>query len=413
MNLLWLSNFRFSNNLSSGSGTWIEAMGRALSKDGRFKITNICLSETNRLLKVEIGAITQWELPIRRVCKDGMPPQWMVRAIQEIERICNPDLIHVWGTEVFWGLLTARGLLKAPALLEMQGLPGAMVPYVGGCLTHAEQHSCIGIKEWLKPRCSIFHIQESYKKWREIESEIIAGHRYIEYESNWVKSYVRASAKDARLFRNRMILRQEFLTAKAWQSDSSCFTVFSCCGIVPNKGMHTLIRAISILKQDFPRIRLILSGSVTSGLKTTGYQKFIARMIKELDLCEVVEFVGDLNAEQMVRNLQSAAVVVVPSMVESYSMSLAEAMAVGCPVVCSYAGAMPEVGGGSVRYFPVADACALAGEIWELLTDRAIAKTLGAQALVRSRAMHQIEPGVERQVEVYETIRRSLYEKSI
>lgn len=413
MKLLWLSNFCFSENSSSGSGTWIEAMGHALSSDRRFEITNICLSGTNRVIQKKVGLITQWELPIRKVGKDGMPPKWMIRAIQEIERTVSPDLIHIWGTEVFWGLLTARKLLKTPALLEMQGLPGAMVPYVGGCLTHEEQHACVRFKEWLKPISSIFHVQKRYDEWREIEAEIISGHQYIDYESDWVKAYIGSYATQAHLFRNRMILRKDFLEAVPWRSNSQDYTIFSCCGFSPNKGMHTLIRSVRVIRRIYPRVKLILSGTLTSGLKTSGYQKFIAKLIKDLNLKDVVMFVGDLNSKQMVERLQKSSVVVVPSFVESYSMSLAEAMAVGCPVVCSYAGAMPEVGGDAVRYFPIADFGALAGEIMRFIDDREMANAYGAKALIRSRKMHQIDAGIERQIEVYETIRRSLDEKDI
>jgi len=56
--------------------------------------------------------------------------------VEEIVKACEwfqPDLVHIWGIERFWGLLTARGYIRVPVLLEMQGdVEGLGKTFYGG-----------------------------------------------------------------------------------------------------------------------------------------------------------------------------------------------------------------------------------------------------------------------------------------
>jgi len=64
--------------------------------------------------------------------RDGLPSHKVVADILEVVDGFAPDLVHVWGTEAYWGLLTARGYIRTPALLEMQGLKGAIAKKLFG-----------------------------------------------------------------------------------------------------------------------------------------------------------------------------------------------------------------------------------------------------------------------------------------
>ena len=78
----------------------------------------------------------------------------------------SPDLIHVWGTEKFWGLLTARDFIRGNVLLEMQGLKRAIAKYYEGGLTIREQLACIGVKEIIKN--NVIPLQrKKYERWGE------------------------------------------------------------------------------------------------------------------------------------------------------------------------------------------------------------------------------------------------------
>ncbi|MGH9364103.1 MAG: glycosyltransferase family 4 protein [Thermoanaerobaculia bacterium] len=65
-----------------------------------------------------------------------------------------------------------------------------------------------------------------------------------------------------------------------------------------------------------------------------------------------------------------------PSRYEGFGLPVAEAMALGTPVLCSDGGALPEVAGGAARVFPAGDvdACRLAME--DILNDETLANAL-------------------------------------
>ncbi len=75
---------------------------------------------------------------------------------------------------------------------------------------------------------------------------------------------------------------------------------------------------------------------------------------------------------------RGAAALVMPSRSEGFGLPALEAMARGCPVVASRAGALPEVVGDAGVLVPPGDADALAAALDRLLTDDSLAATLAA-----------------------------------
>src|SRR5205823_8369390 len=75
---------------------------------------------------------------------------------------------------------------------------------------------------------------------------------------------------------------------------------------------------------------------------------------------------------------RGAAALAVPSRSEGFGLPALEAMARGCPVVASDAGALPEVVGDAGLLVKPGDADALAGALEDLLADDALATSLGA-----------------------------------
>lgn len=402
--IVWLSNFRFSNSASSGSGGWIESMGKGLVATGEYEICNITLGPSSSVSSLDACGIRQWIVPVKPTIKKPMyalPPRGIVEGINRVVDEVSPDLIHVWGTERFWGLLTARKILDYPALLEMQGVTSAMTPYMTGCLTKREIRSCFGLKEALRPWLSLEWQQRRFAESKVVEEEIIAGHRFIDYQSDWVKAYMTPYVSDARTFKTRMTLRADYLKSTPWRFQNANHVVFTSCGWAANKGLHVLVRACLMLKKKYPDIQLRIAGGIGKGLREGGYERWMRKEMQGR-----IDFValGALTALQMIKEMRSAAVFVNPSLVESYSLSLAEAMAVGCPCIASYAGAMPEVGGRACLYFPIADPGVLAQRIEHVFESGSGVADMAVLARAKSLADHSLHAAVERQKEIYEEV---------
>ena len=125
MKILWLCNCPLSDSDAGETGAWQGAMACGLLDSGAVELGIIATGPVKQFTRRDYRQVKQWLVPAGSpLGSDGLPSPSLVRAIVAAAGEFSPDLIHIWGTENFWGLLPARGLLKYPSLLEIQGLKG-------------------------------------------------------------------------------------------------------------------------------------------------------------------------------------------------------------------------------------------------------------------------------------------------
>ena len=116
----------------------------------------------------------------------------------------------------------------------------------------------------------------------------------------------------------------------------------------PLKGLSVLLRALARLRKKNPRISLLVIGK----LKPDGATE---QELQQLNLCDCVQFVSGISAEDMVKHYAASCIAVVPSLYEGFGLPAGEAMACGIPLVCSDGGALPEVVGNAARLVKAGD----------------------------------------------------------
>ena len=408
MRVLWLCNCPLSDVDAAGTGTWLAPMARGLLESGSVELGVIAFGPVNQFTRRDYLQVKQWivpgGLPLGR---DGLPPASVVKAILAAAKEFAPDVVHVWGTEYFWGLLTARGLLEWPAVLLIQGLKTQIAKVFFGDLTAAEQIRCIGIKELLTRRSPMHSGRRDFARWRAFEEEIIRGHQFVDAQSAWGASQVRAINPKARLFSVDLPLRQPFYDAAPWQPPSRPTVFSTAASPSPLKGLHVAVRALALLRRRVPDARLRIAGAhQQAGLRQGGYLRWINRMVQSLDLAGAVDWLGPLKAEQIVAELQYAAAVVIPTFIETYCVALAEALSVGTPVVVSYAGGTPSLGKDDVSclYFPPGDEAMCAYQLERVLTDEKLARQLSLEAHRIAKVRNDRHRIVEHQLSIYRQI---------
>lgn len=160
------------------------------------------------------------------------------------------------------------------------------------------------------------------------------------------------------------------------------------------KGLDVLVEALHKAAAVLPSIRCIIAGEGKERLRLEG-------MIRQRSLEQVVQLPGHL--QDAVSLMAAADVLVLPSLVESFGMTLVEAMSLGKAVVATSAGGPLEI----VEHektgllVPPSDAQALAHALVCLLKDRPLREAYGAEGYRRFLARYTAEQMAQATAAVY------------
>lgn len=408
MKIVWLSNIPLANSKMSSSGTWIYAMAEGLTRGDGIDITCISCNRTKEVVNYSVNKhLNQFIFPFndRYTIKPSksLVDQIVSTIIQEA-----PDIIHIWGTEMFWGSLPFERLQRrVPVLLDMQGFVKSVYDNFYGGLNWKERLSCIGLREFLFPRGSIQYRRKITRIKADRECRMLQKMDYVSAQSSWIYSVLMLSFGLSNVFTTKIILRPEFYIAPKWKKQGTNNVIFTTASPTqPLKGLLTLLKAYRLVSQKCPEVELHIAGENPVGRLSPGYTKLLKDFIHNNQLNDKVVFCGKLNTDNLIEELTNCSVYVNPSFVESYSLSLAEAMIIGVPCVASYVGAMPELGkdGESVLYFPKGDYVACADKILSYLLNDDLSKRISKQAIEESTRKHGQSDIVTCQIDIYNKI---------
>lgn len=131
--------------------------------------------------------------------------------------------------------------------------------------------------------------------------------------------------------------------------------------LVPEKGLHILLRAAAQMEGDW-RLRLVGGGSARDEFES---------LARTLGIGEKVAFIGQLSSTDLPDQYHKLDALVLPSLTrvnwkEQFGRVLVEAMASGVPVIGSDSGAIPGVVGDAGLIVPEGDVDALARALRDL-----------------------------------------------
>jgi len=406
MKILWFSNCVLSEQDTGATGTWLHAMAQGLNESGDVELANISDGMVKAPERTDFGKAAQWTIPPAKLSADGLPSRHIIREIVKIVDDFAPDLIHIWGTEAYWGLLKTRGFLHSPVVLGIQGLKGMIARVYDGGLNFREKLQCIGIKELIR-RSTIFQGKRRFARWGKFEREMIAGHRHIIVQSRWDDAQIKTINPKCHTIPYDYILRQPFYQAESWQYIDKPIIFCSAAYSSPFKGLHIAVKALKHLRNKYPDVELHIVGAHRlSGLRRDGYIAWVNRQIAKFGLTENVKWLGALSALQIVEELKNCAVVVQPSFVEGYSLVLAETMMLGIPAVVSYAAGLPTLAQdeATALFFPPGDDTMCAYQIERLFKDRTLAEKISCNARKTALTRNDRQKLIDRQIEIYREV---------
>ena len=110
----------------------------------------------------------------------------------------------------------------------------------------------------------------------------------------------------------------------------------------------------------------------------------LLNLIKETGLSKYVEFIIDPDSPKIAELYRNACLLLFPSLYEGFGWPPLEAMASGCPVVCSNTASLPEVVGDAALTCPPSDEAQMAVNCLSILRERALAEDLIQQGFVQA-----------------------------
>ena len=119
--------------------------------------------------------------------------------------------------------------------------------------------------------------------------------------------------------------------------DKFVYTSYGRAGI--SKGIEYLIEAVPLISRRIPNSKLLL----ILAFDPPHRYEYIIGLIEKLGLNGSIVLKNQLSREELVKHVAASDCVVVPSLTEGFGLIAAEAGAMNKPIVCSRAGALPEV----------------------------------------------------------------------
>ena len=261
----------------------------------------------------------------------------MNQTCLEIVRDFDPDVVHIHGTENPFGLIGPHS--GAPVVISLQGLLTVYERFFFRGMTSREIAGLALKRDFVLGRGDI------HGYWRCVnmavrEREIMRTNGAFMGRTKWDRDVLWAINPGATYYHCDEVLRPPFYEA-VWKPETAApRTVFCTSNTLTWKGAECLIEALGLLRgAGYADVRLRIAGIPPEG---PGNEFYAARARKH-GVMESIDWLGRLDAGQLVAELLSAALFAYPSHIDNSPNALCEALLVGIPTVASYVGGVPSL----------------------------------------------------------------------
>lgn len=255
----------------------------------------------------------------------------------EVIRKCNPDLIHIHGTEGSYANVLPY-VKNIPIVISIQGLiaPISEKYFAGLTFNQIKRH------ESLMLTISTLGIKRTYKEFckkAQRECNYLSHAKYIFGRTMFDKNVCMSINPNIQYRVVNEILRPEFYCHN-WLHEHSNNTnklrlITVSSPNAPYKGYETLLKTAKILK-DYSHINFTWD---LIGFRDNSKWLIITEKAMKIRHQDVnVRIIGNKTPDEMIDFFMNSDIFVAVSHIENSSNAICEAMLVGMPIIASYAG---------------------------------------------------------------------------
>jgi glycosyltransferase involved in cell wall biosynthesis len=172
----------------------------------------------------------------------------------------------------------------------------------------------------------------------------------------------------------------------------------------PRKNVTLLLRSFSIIKRQFPELKLIIIGDKPEDSR-------LEKICTQLGIEDSVYLLGRLPNEDTIKYYTQAKLSVLPSLQEGLGIAVLESMACGTPVVSTKCGGPEEIiiHGENGYLVENNNVKALANGVCKLLADDALRRKMGEKAREHILKHYSLEQIMPKFLEVYKEVYPHLF----
>lgn len=416
MNVLWMTNAPLGDACAAmgfaraQSGSWVDATRRQLlAAPGAPRLTIATQADIPALRTAEQDGVTYSCIPGGRAHRGARAPRGNVALWRQVVEAAHPDVIQIWGSEFTDALDLLDAAPGVPAVLYTQGVITAIAKYPNGGLPLAELRAAQPLP--YKP------VVEKYRRdaakmqaQAPFERELARRVDCIVTDNDWCAGLFGQIAPEVPMARHMLPMNAAF-QGEPWTPEGCVpHTIFCNAGRTPYKGLHMAVRALALVRAQYPDVKLRIPGAIGfAGLdhwRMPPYFRYLHRLAKELGVLDCLEFPGVLTSAQMAQEMRRAQVFIMPSAIENLSTTLREAMLVGTPSVSASVGCVPEYlhHGENGYLYRYEEYELLAHYVLRLLGDAALAARVSDAARRTIRAMYLREDSGAELLRIYRSV---------
>lgn len=398
MRVLWFTNTPVLGKVKLHSGIygggWMESLQEEFEKTNHIQL-GISFLWDEIIAPFEINNTRYFPLHSKT---SGNPfVRWMNRlmhkspdnsaVLDHMERIINefkPDLIHVWGTENPFGLISKK--TSVPVLVWIQGVISVCITKYHIAVTQKEFYKYSNKKGILKGY-GFSHEYYNFKNLRNQEYKVFSCNHFFAGRTLWDRRIKQILAPGAEYYHCDELLRKVFYNHLWEYNKTEEFTFVSVLSPQTFKGFETIIEiCLLLIKTNQMKFRWKIIGTNHNDEIITVLQRKYRIKYSKLN----IDFLGKLNADDLISELLSSQIFVHPSHIENSSNSICEAMLLGMPIIATCAGGTPSILENENEGILVhdEDAYAMAGTIIELANDEKRQRFLSENARKKALKRH-------------------------
>ena len=317
----------------------------------------------------------------------------MFKVIEDFK----PDVIQCFGSEWPFGLIAE--CVDIPTVIHMQGF--STIYSLSAHMTHRIYD--IYKYHHYNPFSMIHYWYRSTKKplSKAREKSIMQMNKYFMGRTEWDRNIVKYYNGNARYFHCAEALRTEIINSPVkWhyqkRSKMRIVTISSASAL---KGNDLILRTAQLLKEFNFEFEWRVAGGKDSFVF---FERILGLKHENLN----IRLLGMLDVHHVVNELSEADVYVHTAIIDNSPNSLCEAQYIGCPVVSSFVGGIPQLveNGNTGIFYPYNETHTLAFKLMSLHNDEKLLSELSANEMSVAHKRHDDRNIFNQLIKVYNSM---------